>query len=717
MRKNIQRIISMVLILFMLIPSTVMAESNILIDYTQNGSEALISIKGVRNRPVSITIQDEYEYRYYYVDQGITNDLGKIEFGVILEPDKTYDCQVNIDGSIAAKKIIMEKSDTPDPEPKDEKVDLYIKGYKGVILNESDVVINKNESALSLTTRRLDAHGIKYENRKGYIASIDNQSEFDKGKGSGWMFSVNGKFPDVGARSVRLKDGDSIKWLYTEDLGADIGAPMVSGDSDELGKAIDEALKVINNKNSSEKEIIKALDNMIGCYEDTIAGLKSGEIKSIFKESYKVSEVLLNALNLIKTEELAIKICNSAISVAKVLNNMIDEKSDEDLIKELSEIVGENMGIALSSSYKIENKTTLNKIIDEILEISVKVEYKSSKINESPNRNIGKNIRIKMVEEKDGFNEIILTKLLLEKAISKEIDTITIFSEKSSFEISPNFMGRDVKADTKIKLQKRSSSVWIVFEQEGRELRNLINPIKIIIPYDINGNDKNDLTLVLANEDKTKELIGGVYDSETKCMKFITHKSGEFKVETNKAEFKDLSNYEWADEAVNSMAAKGIIGGRTSEEFVPASNITRAEFSALISRMMKYNDDLDINLPFKDVNTDKWYFKSVGAVYRNDLINGKSPVSFDPDGYITREEMSKIIGAILDKNLYKTQDKSVLMKFSDVDSISAWAEQGAGLTAYNEVIKGSDGRFNPKANATRAETAVMLYRLYDLIIY
>lgn len=716
MRKNIQRIIAIVLILFMIMPSTVMAESNILIDYTQNGSEALISIKGVRNRPVSITIKDED--RYYYADQGITNDLGKIEFGVTLETDKTYDCKVNIDGSIASEKIIMEK-DTPGPDPKDEKVNLYIKGYKGVILNESDIVISKNESTLSLTARRLDANGIKYEIRNGYIASIDNQSEHDKGKGSGWMFSVNGKFPNVGADSVRLKAGDSIKWLYTEDLGKDIGAPMVSGDFDELSKAIGDALKMVNNKNSSEKEIIKALDNMIKCYEDTVAGLKSGEMKNILKESSGVSEVLLNALDCIKTEESAIKIGNSAISVTKALNNFINDKSDKDLIRELSETAGENMGIALSSSDKIEDKAALNKIIDEILELSVKVEEKLAKINENPDRNSEKSIRIKIAEEKDGFNEIILTELLLGKAMSKDIDNIKIFSEKLTFEIPPDFMGRDVKSDIKIRLQKRSNSIWMEFEQEGMELKNLINPIKIIMPYDINDikeTDKNSLTIVLINEDGTRELLGGIYDSDTKCMKFLTHKSGEFRVEANKAEFIDLSNHKWAEEAVNSMAAKGIISGRTSGEFAPAANITRAEFSALISRMLKYNDDLDSDVPFKDVSTDKWYYKSIGAVYRNDLINGKSKFSFDPDGYITREEMSKIIGAILEKNLYKRQDKSVLMKFSDGDSIASWAEEGAGLTVYNEIIKGSDGKFNPKANATRAETTAMLYRLYELMM-
>lgn len=715
MRRNMQQIISVVLALLLLIPSMVMAGPNISIEYTQKDNNAIVNIKSVRNQPISITIKDES--RYHYIDQGITDDLGKIEFTATLDLDKTYDCQVNLDGEIATKKIVMKKSNTPDPElPKDEMVDLYIKGYKGVILNESDIVIDKNESVLSLTTRILDNHGIDYENRKGYIASIDNQKEFDKGKDSGWMFSVNGKYPDVGAGSVRLKDGDSIRWLYTEDLGEDIGAPMVSRDSnlEYLNKTIKEALNVINNKNSTEKEIIKALDNMVNSFDDTIDNLKSSEIKDMFKESSRASEVLLSALNMIKTEELAIKIGNSAVNITKILNNLVDNKSNQDTIKELSKIAEENMGIALSSVIRIKNKDAINKIIDAMLEVSIKVEDKLAKINENPNRNIEKSIRLKMVEE----NEIVLSKILLEKAVGKKVDNIKISSEQSSFEIAPNFMGEDIKEDIKIKLEKRNNTTWIRFEQNGRDLSNLVNPIKIILPYNItNIRDKGNLTVVLVKEDGTKELIGGLYDSSFNGIKFLTHKLGKFIVEENNTEFKDLSNHKWAAEAVNSMAAKGIIGGRSADEFVPAANITRAEFSALVSRMLKYNEDLDINLPFKDVNIGKWYYKSVSAIYKDGLINGKSIVSFDPDGYITREEMSKIIGEILEKNSYKKQGKSILTKFSDGNTIAPWAEEGAGITVHNKIIKGSSGKFNPKSNATRAETSVMLYRLYELIIY
>ena len=56
-----------------------------------------------------------------------------------------------------------------------------------------------------------------------YIEGINNLYEFDCGELSGWMYRVNGKFPDVGCGSYKLESADIIEWIYTCDLGRDIG--------------------------------------------------------------------------------------------------------------------------------------------------------------------------------------------------------------------------------------------------------------------------------------------------------------------------------------------------------------------------------------------------------------------------------------------------------------------------------------------------------------
>ena len=719
MKKNIQRIMSIMLILFLLIPFLVMADTNIDIDYTQNNNNAIVNIKGAQNRPISITIKDDF--RYHYMNQGFTDDLGEIVFEATLETDKTYDCKVNIDGNIATKNIVMEKNildPGSDPEkPTDKTADLYIKGYKGVILNEKNIKIKNRETALDFTTRILDDHGISYENRKGYMASIDGQKELDKGKDSGWMFSVNGKYPDVGAGSVLLKDGDSIRWLYTYDLGGDIGAPVKEGEDGSLiSETINEALEKIKDEKASEKVIGDVIDSIVKCFAYETAGLQASEIKELLDNGTKVSQILLIALEKAETENLIIKIADSSIVISKSLNNTIDSKTDKTAVEKIGQIVRENMGIFLDSINRIKNKSKVDSLIDDMIETSAKIEDQLFQSRSQSNKDRESTIGIKILEEEGNSIKITLLQALLEKAIKKDIDRIKTISSLANFDIAPDFLDKNIKEDINISITKEIDGLNIEFRLGNKILNQFSKSIKISLPYDENIRDKNKVTAILLKEDGTKEVIGGVYDELTKTVKFLTNKPGKFTLEERIKEFKDTEKHQWAEEAIESMAVKGIINGKTDEVFDPSAKITRAEFAALISRMLKYDETSNHEIPFKDVNNNKWYYNSIISVYENGLINGKTATIFDPEGNITREEMAKIVGNILKNNFYKKHDKKELDKFIDNGSIASWAEEGAAMAAYNGIINGIDGEFKPKTNGTRAETAVMLYRLYGFVM-
>ena len=56
-----------------------------------------------------------------------------------------------------------------------------------------------------------------------YVEGINQLYEFDCGSLSGWMYSVNGWFPNYGCSKYEVSDGDVIEWKYTCDLGRDVG--------------------------------------------------------------------------------------------------------------------------------------------------------------------------------------------------------------------------------------------------------------------------------------------------------------------------------------------------------------------------------------------------------------------------------------------------------------------------------------------------------------
>ena len=56
-----------------------------------------------------------------------------------------------------------------------------------------------------------------------YISAVNGLGEFDNGKNSGWMYTVNGTHPEVGVAAKYLKNGDKIVLHYTDDYDYEEG--------------------------------------------------------------------------------------------------------------------------------------------------------------------------------------------------------------------------------------------------------------------------------------------------------------------------------------------------------------------------------------------------------------------------------------------------------------------------------------------------------------
>lgn len=117
------------------------------------------------------------------------------------------------------------------PEKKVEnKVSITIVGHAevGTILAPYEVEILDGETVFDVLKKVTKEKEILLEFKgsggMSYVEGISNLYEFDHGPGSGWMFSVNGEFPSMSAGKISLAPGDVIQWLYTQDMGKDIGA-------------------------------------------------------------------------------------------------------------------------------------------------------------------------------------------------------------------------------------------------------------------------------------------------------------------------------------------------------------------------------------------------------------------------------------------------------------------------------------------------------------
>ena len=136
------------------------------------------------------------------------------------EVDKgtTYTCTFSIECS-----TILNNLDQLDPDK------LECVPSNGVILAKTTVTFYEGESVFDVLQRLCKEKGIHMESswtpiyNSAYIEGIHNLYEFDCGELSGWMYRVNGWYPNYGCSRYQLKQGDVVEWRYTCDLGEDVG--------------------------------------------------------------------------------------------------------------------------------------------------------------------------------------------------------------------------------------------------------------------------------------------------------------------------------------------------------------------------------------------------------------------------------------------------------------------------------------------------------------
>lgn len=178
-----------------------------------------------------------------------------------------------------------------------------------------------------------------------------------------------------------------------------------------------------------------------------------------------------------------------------------------------------------------------------------------------------------------------------------------------------------------------------------------------------------------------------------------------------KVSFSDLGNVSWAKEAIENLSGMGVTKGVSETLYKPNNTVTKAEFTAMVVRAFK----LDI-VPIgslADVRSDKWYYREIMIAENMGIISADSSNRFYPEAYITREEIAVMLMKAMDVSgrKFTVRDNSSLERFTDKNKISPYAVASMATLVYEGIIDGvSEYSIAPKATATRAQAAVLLYR-------
>ncbi|MCL2227011.1 MAG: S-layer homology domain-containing protein [Oscillospiraceae bacterium] len=169
--------------------------------------------------------------------------------------------------------------------------------------------------------------------------------------------------------------------------------------------------------------------------------------------------------------------------------------------------------------------------------------------------------------------------------------------------------------------------------------------------------------------------------------------------------------------AIEALASRGIIAGRSETEFAPDATMTRAEFSAIITRGLGLPERAAAAV-FYDVSSGAWFAGAVGAAFYYEIVTGVSPTEFNPNGTITRQEVAVMIAraarlAGLDTALSDIETLNILAQFGDYRTAAAWAWDALAFCYREGILDDFEFYIEPQATIRRSEIAEMLYRLLD----
>ena len=172
------------------------------------------------------------------------------------------------------------------------------------------------------------------------------------------------------------------------------------------------------------------------------------------------------------------------------------------------------------------------------------------------------------------------------------------------------------------------------------------------------------------------------------------------------AAFTDQSSVpSWAEAAVKYVSDNKIMEGKPGGVFAPEENLTRGEVAAILTRAFKLSYEGKV-ATFED-SKGHWASEYIAAVVEAGYAEGKGN-GFDPDGNITREELSKMV-----TNAYKlTKNEAAIISFTDNNTV--WAKQYVETLASLGIVEGTSvTTFNPTGLVSRAQAATFIHRAAD----
>ena len=208
-------------------------------------------------------------------------------------------------------------------------------------------------------------------------------------------------------------------------------------------------------------------------------------------------------------------------------------------------------------------------------------------------------------------------------------------------------------------------------------------------------------------------------ETETGIRTFTCTRCGETKTESIPVVSVDVTQMftdvtkNWAYPGIQYCVTNGIMGGMGDGTFAPTGTTTRAQIVQILYNL-EGTPAVSGTTPFTDL-TANWYKPAILWAYQNNVVAGKSPTTFDPEGPVTREQIAVILTQYMFHvlKMERTWTPADLSTFPDGAQVSGWAKeamQDAVALGLINGTKASDGvvYLDPQGSAARQQVATIL---------
>lgn len=583
---------------------------------------------------------------------------------------------------------------------------------RGYLVSPRQIQLEKGATAYDALVSlglQLDTTGA---NTTVYVAAINGLGEFDHGTLSGWMYSVNGVFPDVSLGSYILSEGDVIKVRYTTNGGKDLGDAAASlfegyATATDINKskvpystALAESIKVLEGKSTlTEWELIGLAHKQK--LTETAKKALTAKIVEAKGEYRKVTDL----------ERMIIALGAAGYDAQNIEGiNLIQKLYDRDSVTNQGSNGVIFALIALDSrQYQVpsEAKWTREKLIQTLLE------YQNTDGGFELAKGEGSNIDITAMalcalapykEEQKASIDKALAYLSKAQKTNGEFSYQGVESSESTAQviIALCTLGINPLEDTRfIKEENHLIQVLLGYYVDKQGFKHTKEG-------QVNQMATEQATLALLSYEKLLQKGKAIYHFDKAEAPVKEVEVPKAQVELSLDQFKDSSEISaWAVEDIQKAVSLGIIQGN-GQMIKPKDKVTRAEFVTMLLNVLD-QEESDIQASttnFKDVSDTAWYSEAVYKANRLQLVKGISDEYFMPSTAITREQMAVILSRLID-------DKSVSKKPLDIDKVANWAQSSVEVVYSNGLMQGDHEKFEPKQKVTREMAIVILMRFYE----